>query len=420
MELLKFCKDLYKIPRSLTGDGVFKSLKYIQTYVPFKINKVKSGTKVFDWTVPPEWNIRGGYIIDLKSNKKLVDFKNHNLHVVGYSCPVNKILNFKELEEHLYYLKDQPEAIPYITSYYKKNWGFCLSYNDYLKINKNSNFQVVIDSDYDKNGNLLYGEFYIPGKIKKEIFFSSYICHPQMVNNELSGPAVLTGIAKNLINRENYYSYRFVLLPETIGSITYISKNLRKLQKNIFAGFNISCVGDEKAWSFLPSRPGNTISDRVALYILKQNVKKYTKYQWLDRGSDERQYCAPHVNLPICSIMRSKYGTYPEYHTSLDNFDLVTSDGLNQSLDIYMKVVEFIENNNYYPSIKVFCEPQLGKRGLYPNISTKESGKKVRNLMNFISYCDGENSILNISELCKIDLEEALEHYSLLKKNNLL
>ena len=235
MELIKFCKDLYKIPRSLTGQGVFKSLEYIQKYVPFKINKVKSGTKVFDWTVPPEWNIRGGYIIDLKSNKKLVDFKNHNLHVVGYSCPVDKILSFKELEEHLYYLKDQPNAIPYITSYYKKNWGFCLSYNDFLKINKNSKFHVVIYSDYDKEGNLLYGELYIPGKIKKEIFFSSYICHPQMVNNELSGPAVLTGIAKNLIEIENYYSYRFVLLPETIGSIAYISKNLKKLQKNIFA-----------------------------------------------------------------------------------------------------------------------------------------------------------------------------------------
>ena len=179
-------------------------------------------------------------------------------------------------------------------------------------------------------------------------------------------------------------------------------------------------MGDEKAWSFLPSRLGNTISDKVALHILKQNVKKYDEYKWLDRGSDERQYCAPHVNLPICSIMRSKYGTYPEYHTSLDNFDLVTSDGLNQSLDIYMKVVKFIENNNYYPSIKVFCEPQLGKRGLYPNISTKESGKKVKNLMNFISYCDGENSILDISELCKIDFEEALEYHSLLKNNNLL
>ena len=248
MELIKFCKDLYKIPRSLTGQGVFKSLEYIQKYVPFKINKVKSGTKVFDWTVPPEWNIRGGYIIDLKSNKKLVDFKNHNLHVVGYSCPVDKILSFKELEEHLYYLKDQPNAIPYITSYYKKNWGFCLSYNDFLKINKNSKFHVVIDSDYDKEGIYYMVNFTFQEKLK-EIFFSSYICHPQMVNNELSGPAVLTGIAKNLIEIENYYSYRFVLLLETIGSITHFQK-LKKTPKNIFAGFNIGCVGDEKAWSF--------------------------------------------------------------------------------------------------------------------------------------------------------------------------
>ena len=418
MDLLKFCKDLYKIPRSLTGKGVVKTLEYIQETIPLEIEQVKSGTKVFDWTVPPEWNIRDGYVIEVSTGKKVIDFKSHNLHIVGYSEPIEDELSFEELERNLYYLKDQPDAIPYITSYYSKRWGFCLSFNDFKKLDKNSRFKVFIDSEFKEDGDLTYGELLIKGEVEEEIFFSSYVCHPQMVNNELSGPSVLTGIADSLLKKPNYYSYRFVLIPETIGSIVYISKNLDILKKNVIGGYNISCVGDERSWGLVPSRYGNNISDKIGEYVLNKYHPNFIKYSWLDRGSDERQYCSPGVDLPISSITRTKFGEYPEYHTSLDNFDVVTEKGLNDSLLLYLKCIEIFEKNRFYPKVKVFCEPQLGKRGLYPNISTKESGKIVQNMMNFISYCDGSNSILEISEICGIDFEESFGYYEKLMKVN--
>ena len=420
MNLLQFCKDLYNIPRSLTGEGVVKSLRYIQNIIPLDIKEVSSGSKVFDWVVPPEWNIKEGYIIDLSTNTKIIDFNNHNLHVIGYSVPINKEIEYSELVEHLYYLEDQPDAIPYITSYYSERWGFCISYNQFKCLNKDTKYKVYIDSELNPKGKLTYGELLIKGESEKEIFFSSYICHPQMVNNELSGPSVLTAIAKFLNERENYYSYRFVLVPETIGSIVYLNKNLTHLKKYVLGGYNLTCLGDERSWGLIPSRYGNNISDRIAKYQLKNNVGDFVEYSWLDRGSDERQYCAPGVDLPLSSVTRSKYGEYPEYHTSYDNFDLVTDKGLNESLDFYLECVEIFEKNRYYPKLNVLCEPQLGKRGLYPTIATKESGKVVRNMMNFISYCDGNNSILDISERCNIPFNESFSYYMKMKDNGLI
>lgn len=420
MNLIKFCEDLYKIPRSISGKGVVKTLKYIQEIIPIEIKQVQSGTKVFDWTVPPEWNIIDGYVIELNSGKKVIDFKSHNLHVVGYSEPIDDELSFEELEKNLYFLKDQPDAIPYITSYYSRTWGFCLSFNEFQKLDRNSRFKVFIDSKFKQDGNLTYGELKIKGEVDEEIFFSSYVCHPQMVNNELSGPCVLTGIANFLLKKQNYYTYRFVLIPETIGSIVYLSKNLKSLKKNVIGGYNISCVGDERSWGLVPSRYGNNLSDRIAEYNLKKYYPDFIKYSWLDRGSDERQYCSPGVDLPISSITRSKFGEYAEYHTSLDNFDVVTEKGLSDSLSLYLKCIDVFEKNRFYPKIKVLCEPQLGKRGLYPNISTKESGKIVENMMNFISYCDGSNSILEISEICGIPFEESFGYYMKMKENGLM
>ena len=420
MDLLNFCSDLYKIPRSLTGKGVVETLEYIQDIIPLEINKVKSGTKVFDWTVPPEWNIRDGYVIEVSTGKKVIDFKSHNLHVIGYSEPIEDEMSFEELEKNLYFLKDQPDAIPYITSYYSKRWGFCLSFNEFQKLDKNSRFKVFIDSEFKEDGNLTYGELLIKGKVEEEIFFSSYVCHPQMVNNELSGPSVLTGIAESLLKKDNYYSYRFVLIPETIGSIVYLSENLDTLKKNVIGGYNISCVGDERSWGLIPSRYGNNISDKIGEYVLNKYHPDFIKYSWLDRGSDERQYCSPGVDLPIASVTRTKFGEYPEYHTSLDNFDVVTDKGLNDSLTIYLKIIDVFEKNRFNPIVKVFCEPQLGKRGLYPNISTKQSGNIVENMMNFISYCDGSNSILEISEICGIDFDESFGYFMKMKENGLM
>ena len=395
-------------------------MKYLQNYVPLLIKKIPSGTNVFDWKIPPEWNIDSAYIIDCSTNKKIVDIKDNSLHVIGYSEAVNIELKYSELCNHLHFLKDQPNAIPYITSYYSKNWGFCITYNQFKSLNKKSRYRVVINSEKNESGFLHYGELTIKGKVKEEVFFSSYICHPQMVNNELSGPSLITSLASLILKKKNHYTYRFVWIPETIGSIAYLSLNLEYLKSNVIGGFNVTCVGDERSWGHIPSRYGNNISDKVARHVLKNNVKEFVQYSWLDRGSDERQYCAPGVDLPISSITRSKYGEYPEYHTSLDNFEVVTDKGLNQSLEVYIKCIEIFESNLERPKLRVLCEPQLGKRGLYPNISTKNSPRKVKDMMNFISYCDGENTLFEISELCKISFNESMRYYNILKKEKLL
>jgi aminopeptidase-like protein len=420
MNLLKFCKDLYRIPRSITGEGIVKTLKYIQNIIPIEIKTVKSGTKVFDWIIPPEWNINDAYVIELNSGKKVIDFQSHNLHVVGYSIPIDSIFTFEELEKNLYYLEDQPEAIPYITSYYSKKWGFCLSYKQFNKLDRNSKYKVVIDSSFNENGCLTYGELLIKGQSEEEIFFSSYICHSQMVNNELSGPAILSAIAEKFQVTDNYFSMRFILIPETIGSLAYLSENLKELKKNVIAGFNISCVGDERMWGYLPSRKGVSYTDKVAKFVLKQEKINYKSFSWIDdRGSDERQYCMPGVDLPVVCITRSKWDEYEEYHTSLDDFNLVTEKGLNESLKLYLKIIETINTNHFYET-NVIGEPQLGRRNLYPKVSDKKTWQKVKNLINIISFCDGKNDLIDICELLKIQYSECISIIKLYESLDLI
>ncbi len=420
MNLIQICKELYPIYRSITGNGVRESLKILQKYVNFKINEIPSGTKVFDWIVPEEWNIKSAFVVDLSTNEYVINFNNHNLHVVGYSEPIDMVIDFNELNEHLYYNEKLPSAIPYVTSYYSKNWGFCLSFNDYSKLNRDSKYRVIIDSNFNEKGSLTYAEIVIPGKSEKEVFFSSYICHPQMCNNELSGPVVLTALAKFISSCKSLkYTYRFVLIPETIGSIAYLSKNILELKKNVIAGFNLTCLGDDGEFSYIPSRLGNTFSDKIALNVLRWNYPNFISYTWLDRGSDERQYCAPGIDLPICSVTRTKHGKYTEYHTSLDNFNLINESALQKSVLFYKKLINVIETD-CYPCINVLCEPQLGKRGLYPNISTVNSGQAVRDLMNFISYCDGNHSLIDISNILKIDYLKCIDLQKKLFKAKLL
>jgi aminopeptidase-like protein len=394
--MIQLCKQLYPINRSITGNGVRESLRVIQKEIPIRIHEIPSGTPVLDWTVPREWNVSEAYIIDLTTGKKIVDFRDCNLHLVGYSIPVDQGMDFDELKSHLFTLEDQPDAIPYITSYYKEFWGFCIAYNDYKKIDRSARFYVRIKSEL-KTGSLTYADLVIPGGSEKEIFISTYICHPSMVNNELSGPVVATSLADWVDKMENRkYSYRFVFIPETIGSITYLSLHLDQLKRNVIGGYNITCVGDERNFSYLPSRYGNTLADKISVHVLRHSVP-YRTYTFLDRGSDERQYCAPGVDLPVCSIMRTKFGDYPEYHTSLDNFDLVTEAGLQGSLDIYKKCIEAFEKN-FIPKVKVLGEPQLGRRGLYPSLSTKDTRRIVGNMMNFIAYADGTNDLIDICD----------------------
>jgi aminopeptidase-like protein len=417
-EIYDFCGQLFPINRSITGQGVRATLDIIQSIIPpLQRHEVPSGTQAFDWIIPKEWNIKDAYIIDPQGNK-ILDFKNSNLHVVGYSTPVDVILPLDELQEHLYSLPNQEDAIPYITSYYKERWGFCLSHKQRQSLQP-GNYHVKIDSTL-QNGSLSYGELLLPGEMKSEIFISTYICHPSMANNEISGPAVTTYIAKWLLSLpKRYYSYRIIFIPETIGSIVYLSKHLHYLQKNVVAGFNITCIGDERNTSYLASRYGDTLADRVAQHTLKYLHPDYVNYTYLERGSDERQYCSPGVDLPVVCIMRSKYGEYPEYHTSLDDMNFISPAGLYGGYEILQKCIQILERNRTY-QVTQYCEPQLGRRGLYPTLSTLQSRQIVRNMMNLLAYCDGHNDFLEIAEIIGVPAWDLFEILDRLIENYLI
>lgn len=397
-EIYSLAKSLWSLNRSITGDGVRETLRILQREIPdLAIQEILSGTQAFDWTVPKEWKVRDAYI-KAPNGSKFCEFKKNNLHLVGYSIPVKKTLSLRELKNHLHTLPNQPNAIPYVTSYYEERWGFCLKYEDFIKL-EDGQYEVLIDSDIF-DGSLTYAELLIPGELKEEVFFSTYVCHPSMANNELSGPCVTTYIAKELLKKNRKYSYRIIFIPETIGSIVYLSRNIAKLQSNVIAGFNVSCVGDERTYSYLPSRNGKTLSDQIAKHVLKNICSAYISYSWGDRGSDERQYCAPGVDLPIASIMRTKYGCYPEYHTSLDNLtSVVTPLGLDGGFNALWKAVEVLERN-CFPKVNVFCEPQLGRRGLRSTLGTKSSYFQTKKTSDFITWSDGNRSLVEIADLC--------------------
>ena len=418
LKMYGWASDLFPLNRSLTGAGVRETLLYFQKEIPeILIHEVASGTRANDWVVPEEWNVKEAYLLDLQTGHRF-DFKDNNLHLMGYSIPVNEIVSREELDSHLHTLPDQPNAIPYVTSYYAKEWGFCLSENQKNTLSKGK-FQVVIDSTLEP-GVMNYGELLIPGQSKNEILLSTYICHPSMANNELSGPVVALAISKLVKELENKrFSYRILLIPETIGSIYYISKNLNEMKENINAGWVLTCMGDEGNYSYIPSKKGGTLADRVSIKTLEELGVNYNKYTFLDRGSDERQYCAPGVDLPVASLMKSKYGSYPEYHTSLDNLNFITPEGLKESYEMMKTAIEILESNKFW-KLKTLGEPQLGKRGLYPTVSTKNSGTTVQDLMNVIAYCDGENDLIDISNICGLKFKEVLKIIETLFINELV
>lgn len=388
-------RRLWPICRSITGNGVRETLAILGENLPeLTLHEVPTGTRCFDWVIPKEWSIREAYIVSPDGNK-IVDFAENNLHLVNYSAPVDLDIQLDDLQAHLHSLPDQSDAIPYVTSYYKETWGFCLAHKVREKLIPGT-YHVHIDSEL-KNGSLTYGEIFFPGAFDREVFISTYVCHPSMANNELSGPCVTAQLAEWLRRRKKRYSYRIIFVPETIGAICYLSRHLQELKEKMIAGYVVTCVGDERAWSFVPSRKGNTLSDRVARHVLQHQSPTYKEYSFLDRGSDERQYCSPGVDLPISSIMRSKYTTYPEYHTSLDNLEFVSATGLEQTFSVYQRVIDVIEAD-CTPIASVLCEPKMSDRGLRPTLGKRGSADSERPMMNLLAYADGSKRLLDIAE----------------------
>ncbi|TKX30217.1 aminopeptidase [Campylobacter sp. MIT 12-5580] len=413
---------LFPLFRSITGEGFRQSLGILNENLnnALNIHSIKSGTQVFDWLVPPEYSVKEAFIIT-PEGKKICDFKQNNLHLLNFSTSIDKELSLDELNEHLYSLEHLPEAIPYVTSYYKKRWGFCIAHNERLKL-KSGKYKVFIDAKHDENGVLNYADLLIPSstKSKDEVLISSYLCHPSMANNELSGPIVACFLAKHL---QNYayggghlkYNYRFVFVPETIGSIVYLSKHLKHLQKRVKAGFVLSCMGDDEAYSLIHSPNANTLADKIALHTFK-NKENFKEFSFLDRGSDERQYCSPNVNLPVVGLCRTRYGDFKEYHTSLDDLNFISAKGLFNSLETMIQLICNLEINAVYKS-ECFCEPNLGKRGLYPTLSLLNSPPLIA---NFLAFCNAQNDCIDIADKLGIKAYELRECIEKLLKHKLI
>lgn len=387
-------RRLFPICRSITGKGVRETLKIIKGHIPIEIREVPTGTQVFDWTIPKEWNIKDAYIKNSKG-EKIVDFKKSNLHILNYSVPVHKKMSLEKLTKHLFTLPNYPDWIPYLTSYYKENWGFCLAHKQYEQLEEDT-YEVVIDSTLE-DGYLTFGELYIKGRREDEVLFSCYICHSSSCNDSLSGIVLLTFLAKQLLGADLKYSYRFLFIPETIGAITWLSLNEDKVSR-IKHGLVATCVGDPGRSTYKKSRDGNAIIDKVVEKVLIDSGEPYEIIDFFPSGSDERQFCSPGFNLPVGSLMRTPYGRFPEYHTSADNLDFVDPEYLADSFEKYMKVIFILENNRTYLNLNPKCEPQLGRRGLYRMIGgQKTCGINELAMLWCLNLSDGTSSLLDIS-----------------------
>jgi aminopeptidase-like protein len=401
-EMYELIAELYPLCRSLTGDGVRKTLSILNKHLPLDIHEVPTGTPVFDWTVPKEWNIRDAYVKNAQG-ERIIDFHRSNLHVVSYSTPIRKTLRLEELREHLFTLPDRPEWIPYRTSYYTANWGFCLSHNQLLELQDNE-YEVCIDASLE-NGHLTYGEYYLPGDTIDEVLLSCHICHPSLCNDNLSGIALVAFLAKYLGARARRYSYRFLFIPGTIGSITWLCLNEAEVTK-IKHGFVVAGVGDAGNFTYKRSRRGDTEIDRIFSHVLKHSGKDYTIIDFFPYGYDERQFCSPGFNLPVGCLMRTPHGQYPEYHTSADGLDFIQPTFLADSFSKCLSVIGVLEHNKLYVNQNPKCEPQLGKRALYGAIGGQTDRRTGELAMLWVlNLADGHHTLLDIAERAGIEFE---------------
>ena len=415
-DLHGFATELYPICRSITGDGLRETLALIKKRIPLQTIEVASGTSVFDWTVPKEWNIRDAYIKD-SSGKRVVDFQQSNLHVLNYSKPIHATMPLSELKSHLFTLPEHPDWLPYRTSYYKEDWGFCLTHNQLLAL-QDGDYEVRIDSSLE-DGHLTYGECFLSGRSSEEVLISCHVCHPSLANDNLSGLTVATSLAKLLSGRDLNYSYRFLFLPGTIGAITWLAQN-RTSTTRIRHGLVLTCIGDNGQFHYKRSRRGNAEIDRAAVHVLTHLDRSGEILEFSPYGYDERQYCSPGFNLPVGCLMRSVWGSFPEYHTSADNLDFVKPQQLSGSLRVCAAIVDVLENNGRYQNLSPFCEPQLGRRGLYRPTGAQGIEVELNARLWVLNLSDGNHSLLDIAERSKLSFELIADAAELLCKAALL
>jgi aminopeptidase-like protein len=415
-EIHALMRNLYPICRSITGDGFRQTLARLKQEVPIEVHEVASGTKVFDWTVPREWNIRDGYVKNSKG-ERVVDFRKHNLHVVNYSVPVKRKMSLAQLRPHLHTLPDQPDLIPYRTSYYKEAWGFCLPHHQLEQMGEDD-YEVCIDSTL-QDGHLTYGECLLQGASAEEVLISCHACHPSLCNDNLSGVTVATFLAKHLAQLPLRYSYRFLFIPGTIGSITWLAQNEERVGA-IRHGLVLTCIGDRGNFTYKKSRRGNAEIDLAVEHILEHSGGDYSALDFSPYGYDERQYCSPGFNLAVGCLMRSHHGEFPEYHTSADNLDFVDSGALGDSFTKILSVFDVLEHNRTYMNLNSKCEPQLGKRGLYSVMGGTNIKQLEMAMLWVLNQSDGTHSLLDIADRSGVEFDKIYRASTLLHQHQLL
>jgi len=415
-EMLRFAADIFPICRSITGGGIRLTLEKIRERIPLLTPQIPTGTSVFDWTVPKEWNIRDAYV-RVPGGHRVIDFQKSNLHVLNYSAPVNSTMSLEELRSHLFSIPEHPDWIPYRTSYYKEQWGFCLTHNQLIAF-EDTQYEVCIDSSLTE-GHLSYGEFHLPGRSTEEVLISCHVCHPSLANDNLSGLTVAASLAQFLSKRDLRYSYRFLFIPGTIGAITWLARN-RDSVSRIRHGLVLTCLGDKGDFHYKRSRQEAAGIDRAASHVLKHHSKAAQILPFSPYGYDERQYCSPGFNLPVGCLMRSVWGTFPEYHTSADNLDFIHAEQLAESLRICIAILDVLECNQRYRNLNPHCEPQLGRRGLYNSVGGNTIAYDINALLWVLNLSDGEHSLLDIAERADLPFSTVFEAATRLRENGLL
>ena len=416
-QMYRLMCELYPICRSITGNGVRQTLNILKKDIPLKVHEVASGTEVFDWTVPNEWNIRDAYVKN-SEGERIIDFKKSNLHVLNYSVPVHKKVSLRELKEHLFTLPEYPDWIPYRTSYYNESWGFCISYNQFKKLEQDI-YEVFIDSLLE-DGYLTYGEYYIEGKNADEVLISTHICHPSLCNDNLSGIVLAVSLAKYLSSASLTNSYRFLFVPTTIGSITWLCLNEAKVSK-IKHGLVVVCVGDSGKFTYKKTRQSDADIDKIVSHVLRNSDNDFEIIDFSPYGFDERQYCSPGFDLPVGCLMRTPNGQFPEYHTSADNLNFVKPENLAVSFSKCLDILNIIENNKKYLNQNPKCEPQLGKRGLYKKIGGQHDTEVFQLAVLWVlNLSNGRNSLMDISERSKLRFDLIKEAADTLAEHGLL